>query len=111
VLRGGGWVDLAQAIQAVLRGEFYVSHGLTTAAGATNGTASSPDPKVLTARQTEVLKLMTDGMPTREIAERLFISTKTVESHRAQIMDRLNIGTLAGLVKFAIREGFTSLGR
>lgn len=62
----------------------------------------SPD---LTPRQREVLQLIADGHPTSDIARRLRISVKTVESHRAQIMERLNIRHVPGLVRYAIRFG------
>ena len=59
----------------------------------------------LTPRQRQVLQLVAEGLGTREIAERLFVSVKTVETHRAQIMRRLDIHDVAGLVRFAIRHG------
>jgi DNA-binding NarL/FixJ family response regulator len=59
----------------------------------------------LTPRQRQILQLVAEGFSTREIAERLFVSVKTVETHRAQIMQRLDIHDVAGLVRFAIRHG------
>lgn len=59
----------------------------------------------LTPRQRQILQLVAEGYGTREIAERLFVSIKTVETHRAQIMQRLDIHDVAGLVRFAIRHG------
>ncbi len=63
----------------------------------------------LTPRQREILRLVANGMTTKEIAESLFISVKTVETHRGQLMDRLNIHDLAGLIRYAIRVGLISL--
>jgi len=63
----------------------------------------------LTPRQREILGLVANGMTTKEIAESLFISVKTVETHRGQLMDRLNIHDLAGLIRYAIRVGLISL--
>jgi RNA polymerase sigma factor (sigma-70 family) len=63
----------------------------------------------LTAREREVLQLVAEGNATREIAALLHISVKTVESHRKQIMDKLNLHNVAKLTKYAIREGLTSL--
>lgn len=60
---------------------------------------------LLTPRQREILQLIAEGRSTRDIAERLFISVKTAETHRAQIMDRLHIHDVAGLTRFAIRIG------
>jgi len=63
----------------------------------------------LTPRQLQILKFVSEGMTTKEIADELFISVKTVETHRGQIMERLNIHDLAGLIRHAIRMGLTSL--
>ncbi len=60
---------------------------------------------VLTSRQRQVLQLIAEGSPTKEIAARLHVSVKTVETHRAQMMARLNIDNIAGLVRYAIRSG------
>lgn len=62
----------------------------------------------LTARQREILQLIAEGHGTRDIAGRLSLSVKTVESHRSQIMDRLDIHDVPGLVRFAIRQGLVS---
>ncbi|MEE8414106.1 MAG: response regulator transcription factor, partial [Dehalococcoidales bacterium] len=59
----------------------------------------------LTSREKEVLKLITDGYTNQEIAERLIISIKTVESHRAHILDKLELHTRADLVKYARTQG------
>jgi DNA-binding NarL/FixJ family response regulator len=59
----------------------------------------------LTSRQREVLQLIAEGHSTRQIAHRLRLSVKTVESHRANLMERLQIHDVAGLVRYAIRVG------
>jgi DNA-binding NarL/FixJ family response regulator len=59
----------------------------------------------LTPRQRQILQLVAEGYPSREIAERLYLSIKTVETHRGQLMQRLGIFDVPGLVKFAIRHG------
>ena len=64
---------------------------------------------VLTPRQREVLQLLAEGKSTKEIAAELYVSPKTIETHRHHIMSQLGIGSLAELVKYAIREGLTSL--
>jgi two-component system, NarL family, response regulator NreC len=64
---------------------------------------------VLSAREREVLQLMAEGKSTRKIASILHVGMKTVETYRQQIMQKLDIHTIAGLTKFAIREGLTSL--
>lgn len=62
----------------------------------------------LTSRQYEVLQLLAEGKTTREIAHQMSLSVKTIESHRQQIINKLNIRSIAGLTKYAIREGLTS---
>ncbi|MEJ2158916.1 MAG: helix-turn-helix transcriptional regulator [Chromatiales bacterium] len=65
----------------------------------------------LTPRQREILQLVAEGMSTREIASLLNVSIKTVESHRAQLMERVEIRDVPGLVRLAIREGLISSDR
>lgn len=62
----------------------------------------------LTSRQYEVLQLLAEGKTTREIASQMSLSVKTIESHRQQIINKLNIHSIAGLTKYAIREGLIS---
>ncbi len=64
---------------------------------------------VLTSREREVLQLLSEGRTTKEIAIHLSVSVKTVETHRQQIMEKLDIHSIAELTKYAIREGLTSL--
>jgi DNA-binding NarL/FixJ family response regulator len=63
----------------------------------------------ITPRQREILQLIAEGKSTKDIAELLYISTKTVETHRTQLMDRLDIHDIAGLVRYAIRIGLVVL--
>jgi DNA-binding NarL/FixJ family response regulator len=70
----------------------------------------APEPRaVLSPREREVLQLLAEGHSTKEVAEQLHVSTNTIETHRAHIMEKLDIRTFASLVKYAIREGLTSL--
>ncbi len=64
---------------------------------------------VLSAREREVLQLISEGWPTKQIASHLYVSIKTVETHRRQIMKKLDIHSVADLTKYAIREGITSI--
>jgi DNA-binding NarL/FixJ family response regulator len=64
---------------------------------------------ILSARERQVLQLLAEGVGTKGVASRLEISVKTVETHRKQIMDKLNLYTIAELTKFAVREGLTAL--
>ena len=63
----------------------------------------------LTKREREVLQLIVEGRSSKEIASLLYVSIKTVDTHRHNIMQKLNITTISGLTKFAIREGLTTL--
>ena len=64
--------------------------------------------EMLTPRQREILQLVTEGHSTKDIARRLDLSVKTVEAHRSELMERLDIHDVPGLVRFAIRHGLTS---
>jgi RNA polymerase sigma factor (sigma-70 family) len=68
------------------------------------------DSEALSEREREVLRLLAEGRRTKEIAERLGISPKTVETYRSRVMTKLGIDNLPGLVKFAIRAGLVSPG-
>jgi DNA-binding CsgD family transcriptional regulator len=65
--------------------------------------------KILTHREREVLQTLAEGKSTREAAAALGVSTKTIETHRRRIMEKLGIHSIAGLVKYAIRHGITSV--
>lgn len=103
--------ELLQALQAAQDGEHYLHPSI---AGSVvdmlrHSDAISNPLDVLSERQREVLKLLAEGSSTREIAEKLSVSAKTVETHRAQLMERLDIHTVPDLVKFAIRHGLVEL--
>ena len=68
----------------------------------------TPQPEPLTTREREVLKFIAEGCSNKEIADLLFISVRTVENHRANIMRKLNIKSTASLIKYAINKGYTS---
>jgi RNA polymerase sigma factor (sigma-70 family) len=65
----------------------------------------------LTPRQREILQLIAEGNTTKEIAKKLEISVKTVETHRTQLMERLDIHDIAGLVRYSIRVGLVEVGK
>jgi DNA-binding NarL/FixJ family response regulator len=100
--------ELEVAIRAVARGEVYlspaVSRQVVDAYVARTGGATDPL-EALTPRQREVLQLVAEGQTSKEIANQLGLSFKTVDAHRAQIMERLGLQDLAGLVRFAVRVG------
>jgi DNA-binding NarL/FixJ family response regulator len=98
--------ELAMAIKAVQLGETYLSPRISRMlVEAFTSPRAAPEASVLTPRQTEVLKLVAQGQSSKEIARLLTLSVKTVETHRAQIMERLKVRDLAGLVRYAIRSG------
>jgi DNA-binding NarL/FixJ family response regulator len=95
------------ALRSVMRGESWLSPAVSrqVVEGYVQRTGGETAPEVLTARQREVLRLVAGGKSTKEIAFLLNLSVKTVETHRAQIMDRLGIRDVAGLVRYALRTG------
>ena len=98
---------IIDAIRRILRGEIYVSDKLAgslvrkVAGGNTEGGGSPVD--VLTDRELEVFQLLGQGLTVREVAERLFVSTKTIEAHREHIKQKLNFKTSSELLRFAIQ--------
>jgi DNA-binding NarL/FixJ family response regulator len=109
LLKDAAPLELESALGALMRGETYLSPLVTKQVVSGYVQASMPATEVLTARQREILKRLAEGHSAKEIAFQLDVSVKTVEAHRAQIMQRLNISDVAGLVKYAIRSGLTKL--
>jgi DNA-binding NarL/FixJ family response regulator len=114
VLKNAAVEELPLLLKSVMRGETYLSPVISkqmvdvlrsrlAGGGAGSGDAPVVDP--LTPRQREILQLLAEGQNTKEIAFTLGLSAKTVETHRAQIMDRLEIHDVPGLVRYAIRIG------
>ena len=105
--------ELARAIRAVCGGERYLSPRIaSTVVDEYVRRVSADRPavmSVLSNREREVLQLLAEGKSTKLIARKLHISTKTVETHRRQVMNKLDLHSVAELTKFAIREGLTSL--
>lgn len=110
LLKGADVAELELALKAVTRGDTYLSPSVSKdiVGNLLNGKTPTANPlDELTPRQREILQLVAEGRTTKEIAGRLDLSSKTVETHRAQLMERLDIHDVAGLVKFAIRVGLT----
>lgn len=112
LLKSAEAADLEQAIKSAARGEIYLSPPISRQAikdyvprADSEGTRLDR----LTPRQREVLQLIAEGHTTKAIAQILKISVKTVETHRAQLMERLDIHDVAGLVRYAIRIGLLKL--
>lgn len=107
--------ELSLALRTVMRGQVYLSPRIAGTVveslqeAVAPGVASGGPAPALTAREREVLQLLAEGHGLRDIAAGLHVSVKTVETHRRQIMKKLGIDNVAGLTKWAIREGLTSL--
>jgi DNA-binding NarL/FixJ family response regulator len=108
LLKDAATAELRLALQAVTRGETYLSPAISTHVIKTclDRTGEKQGPlEGLTPRQREILQMIAEGKTTKEIAFLLNLSVKTVETHRAQLMDRLAIHDVPGLVRYAMRVG------
>jgi DNA-binding NarL/FixJ family response regulator len=107
LLKDAATGELELALRSVMRGESWLSPAVSrqVVEGYVQRPGAEQAPELLTARQREVLRLVASGKSTKEIAFLLNLSVKTVETHRAQIMDRLGIRDVAGLVRYALRTG------
>ena len=107
--------DLISAIKAVYRDEAFMSPSISKKVinRYTQGVRKANDTTcdILTTREREILQLIAEGSSSKKIAEALFISPKTVETHRTHIMDKLNIHNRTDLVKYAIRTGIVDIDR
>jgi DNA-binding NarL/FixJ family response regulator len=112
LLKDAATSELELAIKAVVRRDTYLSPAISKRViedyvGRTNGQKSPLEQ--LTPRQREILQLLAEGKSTKEMAFVLGLSVKTVETHRAQLMDRLDIHDVPGLVRHAMRMGLVPL--
>jgi DNA-binding NarL/FixJ family response regulator len=110
VLKDAAPLELEFALQAVTRGETYLSPKVShqVVQSYVRPADAEPGLEVLSPRQREILKAIVSGRTTKQIAYDLGLSIKTIETHRAQIMDRLDIHDVVGLVRFSIRIGLIS---
>jgi len=113
LLKDCAFEELAKAIKTVVTEHTYLSPMISDIVvksyinrSSESATDSAPS---LTAREREMLQLMAEGMTAKEIASHLFVSVKTVETHRRNISQKLNITRAAELIKYAIREGLVAL--
>ena len=108
IIKDAAIVELELAIKAVVAGKTYLSPTISRSVieNYLNRTGDKSSPlEQLTPRQREILQLIAEGESTKEIAFTLKLSVKTVETHRAQLMERLEIYDVAGLVRYALRVG------
>mgnify|MGYP006290321901 CR=1 FL=1 len=113
LLKDCAFDELQQAVRTVLADQTYLSPDITDVV-VKNFVRGMPTkaPSVyaqLTPREREVLQLVAEGLSTREIADRLDVSVKTIETHRRNTMKKLDLGSVAELTKYALKEGLTSL--
>jgi DNA-binding NarL/FixJ family response regulator len=114
LLKNSASDELFIALEAVMRGETYLSPSIPGLAGSlerpiqSEALARPGGQRELSAREREVLQLVAEGRSSKQIGALLGIALPTVETHRRQIMAKLNLWTIAELTKFAIREGLTS---
>jgi two-component system nitrate/nitrite response regulator NarL len=106
ILKNTGREDLLAAIRAVAEGKTYFSQEVSRAIMDGFRVKTSEQPE-LTRRELEILKLVAKAMSTAEIAEKLFISTYTVDTHRKNLLSKLSLKNTAGLVNYAIQNGLT----
>ncbi|MDH4088735.1 MAG: response regulator transcription factor [Nitrospira sp.] len=108
LLKGAELAELELALKTVARGERYLTPGVVKyAIEAYREKSEGPAGPLakLSQRQREILQLVAEGQTTKDIAQRLNLSVKTVETHRSQLMERLDIHDVPGLVRFAMRVG------
>jgi len=111
LVKGAAVAELPLAIKAVMRGETYLTPKISRSVVEKfldDGEPMADPLSGLTSRQREILQLIAEGRTTKEIAGVLEVSVKTVETHRARLMERLDIHDVPGLVRFAIRAGLVS---
>jgi DNA-binding NarL/FixJ family response regulator len=115
LLKDSDLIQLELAVRAAANGEKFLSpsvskYVISDYISRLGAAAESGDEDELTARQREILQLIAEGHTKQEIAQRLNISPKTVETHREQMMARLDIHDVAGLVRYAIKIGLVGVG-
>jgi len=105
--------ELVSAVRTVAAGKVYLSPSVANVVIESYVRGDTSEGRsafaMLSTREREVLQLMAEGQATKEVARTLHVSVKTVETHRAKIMDKLNLHSVAELTKYAIREGLTSV--
>ena len=113
LLKDCAFDELATAIRTVIKNQTYLSpkiaHIVVENVTKKPANQDSIFSKTITHREREVLQLLSEGMSTKEIAAHLQVSVKTVETHRKRIMEKLNIKSIAGLTRYAVKEGLVSL--
>jgi DNA-binding NarL/FixJ family response regulator len=103
VLKDNAFEDLLYAIRAVASGGKFISPSISDKI--LNFSEKESKNHILTGRESEILRLIASGLTNKQIANKLFISIKTVDTHRTNIMQKLDVHTTADLVRYAIKTG------
>jgi DNA-binding NarL/FixJ family response regulator len=113
VLKESASEDLLRAVRAAAQGEHYLSPQITGCLleswTVSHASESSTAYELLGAREREVLRLLSEGKTSKEIAKQLALSIKTIETHRRNITQKVGLHSVAELTKYAVREGLTAL--
>jgi len=109
ILKDSTFTELEFAIKSVYEGNMYISPNISQILVEDYLDLLENPLEILTERQKEILKLIAEGYSIKEIANRLNLSVKTVETHKSQIMDKLGIYDIPGLVKYAIKHGLIDI--
>ena len=105
VLKSRAAGELIEAIHEILNGRIYLSPGISQTVVEAYLQQNTGENESLTRRELQVLQLVAEGKTTKEVATSLGVSVKTADSHRSNIMHKLNLHTVADLVRYAIRRG------
>jgi two-component system, NarL family, response regulator NreC len=113
LLKESAFEEMVIAIKVALEGRTYLSpaiaHVLVRESIEQWSVSAEPMGRGISSREREILQLVAEGRSSKEMAESLYVSVKTIETHRKQIMNKLNLHSIAELTKYAVREGVTSL--
>ena len=113
LIKDSAFDELEHAVRIVMDGKTYINPQIASLVVESLVSQSTPSRRkafsLLTEREREVLQHIAEGKSTKQIATDLSVSAKTIESHRRQVMGKLNIRNVADLTKYAIREGLTSV--
>jgi DNA-binding NarL/FixJ family response regulator len=114
LLKESAGAELVEAVRAVNAGRRYLSDRIVDTVvddyvDQSQATLAKSPLDRLSSREREILQLVVEGKSSAEIAERLFLSTKSIETYRSRLMQKLGIGDLPSLIKFAIQHGLTTL--
>lgn len=113
LLKDSAFPEVVRAVRSIMQGHVFLSPAITDVVAQEFAVGVQPPLnsvfQLLSPREREVLQLLAEGRATKEIAGKLSVSAKTIETHRRQIMDKVGLHSVAELTKYAIREGLTPL--